>query len=233
MRRILLAALLTAGIGVAALPAVAQNATPAAKPLPVYKPKPKPGTRENTEAAYAAYKKTIDDYQAACAKKGQNLATLENAYRAINFTDAYNAAADEVSRQPQVFTVKDEVLHAQTKYLGLLSKKNEVDTSAEISAKKKYDSAVKKHHDLFLQVLEDTDRAVSKKVFGQDTHPAQIQWCPQHVALYEASQKAVQPPAPAAKTATGVGASANCAPQTGITGALENEACQEKHSGAK
>jgi len=233
LTRIALAALL---IGIVATAASAQKATPTPSPSP---PPPKPGTHEYTQAMTADYEKARAKYE-ALSNGNASLDELRAAYDAVlgGWHKILEAIEDEGAATPE-------------------AKKAEAATDAAL---KKYDDEFRRHDDpikeafllaefqaaekRLIKVLSAQKAALMKALTAKPPEPSK-----RHVALQEEenrkfieeerkreeaeeAEKKAKGQQPSPQPSPQQQGSPQCSSDGGLTGAMNNLACQEQHSGS-
>ena len=244
IRKILFCGLIAAGFvalpSVVVVPPLAQ-AQPAPKPSPQPSPElPKYGTREYTEAKVKNLTEALKSYDEAC-NSNADFQQLEEArsWQTNAATNLINALTQDIyNNNRAVRQAADDFNHAQGDFKREQDKKDKGDYVKFLAAEAAYHKAEEAMYKVFddavdkLLAVVDPDGALNRSKTP----------CPRHQAMRDAREKAQQEarmaayekmygskpapspsPAPSPPAKTG----GDCNKGTGLTGAMEKEACEE------
>jgi len=208
------------------------SSTPAqeTKPQQVYKPAPKPGTRDYTRQKLDEFKAQQKKYADVCSRNAP-LTDMQSELKltTTSLSQFVNAAIDEIDDRPDMRKLVDEKDHLYAAYESL--KKKGTDYEAELKAKIAWQKAFDKYDAALAENLESLGKAIG---FATPITPQSE--CPQQEEAEEALKKQqaaetlkkVKADMAKPKTATGSPPKDNCPNNGGLSGNMEKVACEER-----
>jgi hypothetical protein len=172
------------------------------------------------------YKKAMADYDEVVANPNSSLQAMQDAYEHARqaAAGAQNASLAEAAALPSLAALKQKAEVADSTYKRL--KGSGKDYEAELKA----ESAAKKAWDTYNDLVYRTAHSIEQQVNGNRVEFPDIK--ARHMALIRAKYEAEAEERKKAQAQPSTGTKTSCAPATGLTGAMENVACQEQHSGS-